>query len=99
MTKEEWFDRATEFYMGMCLYQKRPLYISSRKDIMDRLKWVVQLEHSMCWVLGKDKEWHWEPQPSSRTQPFIANTRFDSPDEAWEFYSNNVTDSKELYVS
>ena len=99
MTKEEWFEKATEFYMGICPYQQRPLYISSRKNSKNEFKWVVQLEHSHCWVLGKDKEWHWEPLPSSRTQEFIDNTRFDSPDQAWEFYGNNVTGEKELYVS
>jgi hypothetical protein len=99
MTNEEWLDKATEFYIGICPFQSRPLYVSSRKDIMGNLKWVVQLEHSMCWVLGKDNEWHWEPQPSSRTKPFMVNTRFDSPGEAWAFYCKNVTERKELYVS
>jgi hypothetical protein len=34
-------------------------------------------------VLSKsDKEFVWEPQPSSRDEAFIADTRFDSPEEA-----------------
>lgn len=98
MTKEEWFERATEFFMGMCEYQKRPLYVSSRRTIINTLTWVVQLEHSMCWVLGKDGKWYWEPQPSSRTKAFLDNTRFNSPDEAWNFYNENVKEEQELYI-
>lgn len=98
MTKEEWVERATEFFMGMCAFQNRRLYISSRPQLTGPTKWVVQLEHSMCWVLGKDKKWHWEPQPSSRTEAFIENTRFNSPDEAWDFYSDNVKEQQDLYI-
>jgi hypothetical protein len=98
MTKEEWFEKATEFDMGICPIQKRPLFISSRKQAIGEFKWVVQLERSMCWVLGKDCEFHYEPLPSSRTDQFLKNTRFDSPDEALEFYQKNIKEEKPLHI-
>lgn len=33
-------------------------------------------------VLRKDGEWEWEMQPSNRAETFIADTRYDSLDEA-----------------
>ncbi len=30
-----------------------------------------------CYVLSRDKEWLWEPQPSSRTEEFLEKTRMD----------------------
>lgn len=99
MTKEEWFEKATEFYMGSCKFQNRTLYISSRPQLFGPVLWVVQLEHSNCWVLGKDGEWYWEPNPSARNKEFIDKTRFDSPDEAWDFYCKCVKETKELYIN
>jgi hypothetical protein len=33
-------------------------------------------------VLAKDEQWEWEPQPSSRDDEFYKRCRFDSFDEA-----------------
>lgn len=94
MTKEEWFEKATEFSMGICPIYDRPVYIETRGPS----RWVVKMDRSQGWVLGKDTEWHWEPLPSSRTDEFLSNTRFSSPDEAYEFWKNNVKERKELYI-
>lgn len=45
------------------------------------MKWAVYMRDS--WVLTKDFEWALEPIPSSRTDEFLATTRFDTLDEAW----------------
>lgn len=43
--------------------------------------WKVQHGHG---VLGKDGRWEWEPQPSSRTDEYLARTRFASVADAAE---------------
>ena len=94
MTEEEWFEKATEFSMGICPIYNMGVYIETRGPG----RWVVKMDRSNGWVLGKDAEWHWEPLPSSRTDEFLNNTRFQSPDEAYEFWVNNVKEKKDLYI-
>lgn len=43
------------------------------------------IKDDMSCVLGKDGQWHYEPQPSSRTEEFKTLTRFDNVDKAFEF--------------
>jgi hypothetical protein len=45
------------------------------------VKWVVR--EGAC-VLAKTNRWVIEPIPSSRTERFLNQTRFDSPEEAYE---------------
>lgn len=56
--------------------------IESRQQRDLSLKWVVTGEYPRT-VLTKAGEWEREPQPSDRTDEFIAATRFDSLDAAW----------------
>lgn len=51
-----------------------------------------QIDGSVLWSVGngrevlskREKDFVWEPQPSSRTPPFIKDTRFASPEKALE---------------
>lgn len=82
MTIDFWFRRAIKFTMGICDIHKRPVFIESRGFELG--PWAVYMDG---WVLGKDKEWHWEPLPSSRTEEFIMNTRFNDLNEAYDFWT------------
>jgi hypothetical protein len=84
-----WADAATSFFVGKSkLYLVnvhieggfgREVFIKSREQLDGTTAWVVLMD---SWVLGKDNEYHYEPMPSSRTDKFIANTRFDTREEA-----------------
>lgn len=98
MTDKEWLERATVFKLGKCIFYNRPIYIQARDQPDGTRKWVLQMEWTNCWVLGKDGEFHWEPMPSSRTDEFIANTRFDSPQQVHDFWVQAITEEKPLYI-
>ena len=40
----------------------------------------------MGYVLTREGEWEWEPQPSSRTDDYLARARFTTMDEALAAY-------------
>jgi hypothetical protein len=44
------------------------------------MRWAIVSGFST--VFSKHGVWEWEPQPSSRTEEFLARTRFVSPEEA-----------------
>lgn len=96
MTAEHWLFKATVFEIGTCIFHKRMVRIEARDQMDDTRLWVVKMDE---WVLGKDKEWHWEPLPSSRTDEFIANTRFKSFQEAFYFWRDSVTEATQLNVN
>ena len=98
MTESKWLTRATTFSLGLCKIYGRPVYIEERLQIDDRRLWILKMESSNGWVLGKDAEWHWEPRPSSRTDEFIALTRWSSPDEVHTFWIENIKEEKPLYI-
>lgn len=47
-------------------------------------------------VLNRDGHWEWEPQPSSRTDAFLARARFTSFDEALAVYRAAAAQEKVL---
>jgi hypothetical protein len=98
MTNDEWLERATTFSFGYCVIQKRPVFIESRDQPNGERLWVLKLESSNGWVLGKDGEFHYEPLPSGRTDDFIKLTRFKSPNEAHTFWKENIKEVKPLYI-
>ncbi len=55
------------------------------------LKWCIR-EGGEC--LRRDGEWEYEPQPSSRTDEFIAATRWPSAEEAGMFAANHFEGTK-----
>lgn len=85
----DWLVRADRFRMGRSkIYlinggsaPSREIFIESRQQMDDSYKWVVKMD---SWVLGKDNKYYYEPIPSSRTDKFIAKTRFDNYREANE---------------
>ena len=89
MTKNEWLERATKFDLGICNYYNRPVVIECREQLDGSKKWVLKMQE---FVLGKDGKFVFEPIPSSRTDEFIANTRFDTPDECHSFWLSAITD-------
>jgi hypothetical protein len=48
-----------------------------------KTQWAICHGHD---CLGKDGKWEYEPMPSSRSESFIQQTRFDSAQEALAFY-------------
>lgn len=85
---EFWLQRADRFRMGLSkIYHlnggvtSREVFIESRQQMDDSYKWVVKMD---SWVLGKDNKYYYEPMPSSRTDNFISNTRFDSYPDAFD---------------
>lgn len=51
------------------------------------VKWRLGAADALGWVLARDGEWEWEPQPSSRDDDFMARTRFASFTEAADFFA------------
>jgi hypothetical protein len=99
LTEEQWLTRATTFSLGVCPIYGRPVFIEERLQPTGRRLWVLKMESSNGWVLGKDGEFHFEPLPSSRTQDFIDLTRWESPDEVHTFWKENIKDKKPLYIN
>ena len=90
----QWIEWATTFSLGECRIYGRPVEITRRLQLDDSVKWIVKMHE---WCLGTDGEFHYEPLPSSRTDEFIALTRFDSKEEAYEAWVNLVKKEKPLY--
>ena len=95
MNQKEWLERASTFNLGECIIYNRPIEIQAREQRDYSIKWVLKMHE---WVLGKDGDFHREPMPSSRTDEFIENTRFNSPDECHSFWVASVTEEKPLYM-
>lgn len=84
-----WLSMADRFRMGRSkIYlinggsaPSREVFIESRQQMDNSYKWVVKMD---SWVLGRDNKYYYEPIPSSRTDKFIARTRFDNFIEANE---------------
>jgi hypothetical protein len=87
---------AVKYELGDCPHHKRPVTLEARDQIDGRRLWVVKMHE---WVLGKDSVFHYEPMPSSRTDEFIENTRFDSHQEAYQFWKTNITSKQDLYYN
>lgn len=77
----KWKRCATQFLIGNSTVYivndviGREVFIESRRQLNGSELWVVKMD---AWVLGKDSKYHFEPTPSSRTDEFIKNTRFNS---------------------
>ena len=80
-------EKAVVFDLGICKHYNRPVQIQHRVQRDNSALWVVKMHE---WVLGKDGRFHWEMQPSNRTDGFIELTRFSTPEEALSFWQSNV---------
>lgn len=58
----------------------RRIYIETREG-WEETNWVILMDG---FTLGKDDKYHYEPIPSSRSDEYIANTRFSSLGDAME---------------
>jgi len=85
--KINWLEKAVVFDMGFCPYHNRPIKIEKTSQVLDIQKWAFRMQE---WVLTKEGEFIYEPLPSSRTPLFLELSRFDSPEEAYKFYLDNV---------
>jgi hypothetical protein len=95
MNDKYWLKRAVKFDLGVCRIYNRPVSIEARPQINGSIKWAMKMHE---WVLGKDGEFYIEPMPSSRTDEFIENTRFNSPDECHSFWVKNIREIKPLHL-
>lgn len=81
----KWVDHATAFQFGgkdpnmACRVEDLPIRIEARDQRDGTRKWAV-LQGGNC--LRKDGEWELEMQPSSRSDEFLAMTRYASKEEA-----------------
>jgi len=86
----DWESCGLKFYIGQSQIHEgykggKKMYIEARLG-PDTTNWVVLMDGRL--VLGKDNRFHYEPQPSSRSDEFINNTRFNTKEEALEALFN-----------
>lgn len=93
MKSSEWLERATVFELGNCIFYNRPIKIETRDQMDGSRLWVLKMHE---WVLGRDGKFHYEPLPSSRTEEFIKNTRFETPDEVHSFWVKSINKVEQL---
>lgn len=83
-----WLTWANSFCLGdfdMFFGEPREVYIIRRPQIDGSVKWSINVENP-GWVMGKNFQWVWEPQPSDRTKEFIEIYRYDSKEEAIKYF-------------
>ncbi len=100
MSASWWLSRADRFRMGKSkIYlinggiDAREVFIETRKQMDDSYKWIVKMD---SWVLGKDNKYYYEPMPSSRTDKFIENTRFDDFLDAYSAWGKHEIGSQQV---
>ena len=79
-----WLEMASEFTIN----KQERIKIKEREQIDGSIKWVVYKDGS---VMTKEAPGYFisEPFPSNRTEEFVKNTRFDTKEEAYDFYDQN----------
>lgn len=87
--------KAIKFDMGECPVYKRPVVIESRDQMSGDRKWVLKMHE---WVMDHDGNFQYEPSSSSRTDKFIADTRFNTPQEAYVTWKTKVTEARNLAI-
>jgi hypothetical protein len=93
-TIPELSEYASKYDLGLCKVYNRPVVIEARGQSDGTRKWVLKMDgyvmtHYGCFV--------WEPLPSSRSDRFILLTRFNSADECYKFWLQQITEIRELY--
>jgi hypothetical protein len=79
ISNEELLELAREFDLGS------GYKIKYRGSVNGKKKWCVIIYEQ---VLNKEGRFEPEPSPSNRTTEFIENTRFESPQEAYQAFMN-----------
>lgn len=87
-------DEVMVFSLGKCPLYNREVYLRTRGQISGPDKWVIMLEWTQGWCLGKNNRWYFERNPSSRTDKFINQTRFDTANEARDAYKQHLQKRK-----
>lgn len=83
---------ATEYLLGKCPNYPtsgghREVFLKRRDNAHGQKKWIIFMDQ---FCLGKDLEFHFERMPSSRTQEFIKNTRFESKQKAIQAFIKHL---------
>lgn len=83
--KIDFLSMATAFFIGLCPLHKERVYLEAREQMNGSTLWVLKMG---SYVMRKSQEIYWilEPNPSSRSEAFIKNTRFNSYQEAYAFW-------------
>lgn len=77
-TEKEWFSWATGFMLPS------GLYIGKRFQGDGTTLFSVHDAPESPFVWTKEKQWEWEPLPSSRDEAFKRRARYQTLEEAWE---------------
>lgn len=87
----DWLSMASTFQLGMSNMYNRAVEIQSYEQMDGSLKWAVKMNE---WVLGKDLSWHWQPNPSGRDTSFLRECRYDTKEEAYDYYIRHINEGK-----
>lgn len=87
--------KACTWDLGECKYTGLSVTIQTRRQLDGNSKYVVVMAKD--WTLCKDGEFRHEPMPSQRGDEYLLQSRFDSPEEAYNFWKENVKGKKDLY--
>ena len=88
----DWLKIATTFDLGKSImYNNRNISIESRLQRDTTIKWIFKMD---SWVLGKDSRFYYEPMPSSRTEGFLFNTRYDTKEAAFDSWLSHIDKGK-----
>lgn len=84
---EEW---GRQFYLGefdvFLEEPPTPIYISSKKQSDGKLWWAVSAYVDPCWVMTKELEWVFEPEPIKRKIAYLRLTRFQDKEDALDYF-------------
>ena len=94
LTDKQLLAQVSVFSLGKCPLYNREVYIRTSAQMYGPDKWICMLEYSNGWCLGKNNRWYFEGRPSSRTDAFIKQTRFDTHQEARDAYKKHLKKGK-----
>lgn len=82
---------AHDFQAVSYQYMHTKITVEQVRQRGDYVKWAVRNGLGLC--LSRDGIWEIEPRPSSRDDDFIARTRYDSLDDAFDAARNAYVSS------
>ncbi len=63
-----------------------PIYITAKLQKDDAIWWTVSAYLEPCWVLTRELDWVYEPEPEKRKIAYIRQTRYKTKEEALDHF-------------